>query len=262
MVINDRSDGIGEVTELVQVTVNADGSRQERRETVVREHFLDIYVNEKKAASLVCTPSKLRYLTLGRLYTEGIIKGVDDVESIYLCESGNTARVFLKNEPEWKEAEAPEPTCCTGNRVLLETVSGANPHPLKRVELVFEHVFALADAFASGSKIHGKTKGTHSCYLGVEGVCVYSSEDIGRHNAMDKCIGYMLENGLEPDRCMLFTTGRVPTDMVRKAAAAGVGALVSKAVPTDAAIEMAARYNLNLICRAWPDSCVIANLSV
>jgi FdhD protein len=50
--------------------------------------------------------------------------------------------------------------------------------------------------------------------------------------------------------------------MVRKAVAAGVGGLVSKAVPTDAAVKMAGMYNLNLICRAWPDSFVVANESI
>lgn len=261
MVINDKSDGIGEVTEIVQTIVSADGSTQERTETIVCEHFLDIFVNERKVASLVCTPSNLRYLTLGRLFTEGITDSIDDVESVYICESGHTAKVFLRCEPVWKEAENIEPTCCTGNRMLLENTSGSHMHRLKRVELELDHVFHLANEFAAGSKLHGRTKGTHSCYLGVDGECVFSCEDIGRHNAMDKCIGYMLENNIEPESCMLFTTGRVPTDMVKKAVTAGVGALISKAVPTDAAIVMASEYNLNLICRAWPDSCTIANQS-
>lgn len=261
MVINDKSHEICEVTDTIQTIVNADGSRQEQKETIVCEHFMDLYVNEKKIAALVCTPSNLQYLTLGRLLTEGIIKCPDDVESIYICESGHTAKVFLKADMKWKKAENTETTCCTGNRMLFESVYEDYLHPLKKVEIEPGHVFNMANEFAAGSKLHSRTKGTHSCYLGVEGKCVFSCEDIGRHNAMDKCVGYMLEKGIEPGRCMLFTTGRVPTDMVKKAVAAGVGALVSKAVPTDAAIVMAADYNLNLICRAWPDNYTIANLS-
>ena len=78
-------------------------------------------------------------------------------------------------------------------------------------------------------------------------------EDIGRHNALDKCIGYALLEQLELSECILFTTGRVPTDMVQKVIAAGIPVLASKAVPTDQAIELAKKYRLNLICRAWPD---------
>lgn len=78
-------------------------------------------------------------------------------------------------------------------------------------------------------------------------------EDIGRHNALDKCIGYALLEQLDLSECILFTTGRVPTDMVQKVIAAGIPVLASKAVPTDQAIELAKKYHLNLICRAWPD---------
>ena len=52
---------------------------------------------------------------------------------------------------------------------------------------------------------------------------------------------------------MLFTTGRVPTDMVEKVIVAGVPVLISKAVPTENAVLLAGEYGLNLICRAWPD---------
>ena len=51
----------------------------------------------------------------------------------------------------------------------------------------------------------------------------------------------------------MYTTGRVPTDMTRKVIASRIPVLVSKSVPTDAAVEMARRYNLTLICKAWPD---------
>ncbi len=83
---------------------------------------------------------------------------------------------------------------------------------------------------------------------------LYRTEDIGRHNAMDKAIGYAVRERLDRAGCMLFTTGRVPVDMVRKSVAAGIPVLVSKSVPTGEAVEMAREYGLRLICRAWPDS--------
>jgi FdhD protein len=259
MTVNDKSSGIWEVTELTMTVVEATHETHSETEMYVCEHMIDVYVNERKAASLVCTPSNLEYLVLGRLLTEGIISGVSDVETLYICDNGNTAKVFVNNSPRLKVSEAAEPTCCTGNRLLLQNIKDDWMKPVAYVPVSCENVFTLTREFAAGSKIHGKTKGTHSCYLQCGGETVFQCEDIGRHNALDKCIGYMVKNSLNPLECMLFTTGRIPTDMVKKAVAAGVGCLVSKAVPTDAAVEMAKMYNLNLICRAWPDSYTVAN---
>jgi FdhD protein len=220
-----------------------------------------IYVYEKRVARLVCTPLDLEYLVLGRLLTEGIITGIDDIDTLYICDNGNVAKVYLKNEPKFRKSEEIEPTCCTGNRQLLQNEADFPLKPVEYALLSYDDIFAIAGEFVSGSSIHGKTKGTHSSYLQYQGKTVFGCEDIGRHNALDKCIGYMVKNRLVPIKCLLFTTGRVPTDMVRKAILAGVGGLVSKAVPTDAAIKMADMYNLNLICRAWPDSFMIANQS-
>jgi FdhD protein len=262
MTVNDKSSGIMEVTKIPMKVVDASHETHIETGSYVCEHMIDIFVNEKRVASLVCTPSNLEYLVLGRLLTEGIISSVDDIDTIYICDNGNTAKVYLRSKPRFKQSKALEPTCCTGNRLFLQMEEDTDLKPIEYVSLSYDNIFALTEAFAAGSKIHGNTKGTHSAYLQYQGNTVFYSEDIGRHNALDKCIGYMVKNKLNPLECILFTTGRVPTDMVRKAVAAGVGGLVSKAVPTDAAVKMAGMYNLNLICRAWPDSFVVANESL
>ena len=83
---------------------------------------------------------------------------------------------------------------------------------------------------------------------------LYCCEDLGRHNAFDKVIGRALEDGVDLTRCTVFTSGRIPTDMVVKALRAGVPTLVSKAVPTDITVRMAREYDLTLICSAHSDS--------
>ena len=305
MQINDQSD-LSEGTIIVkQKAVNADGSEEILEGAVVREHFMDILVNERLTARLVCTPSHLPELVLGRLLTEGIISGGEDVESIYICKTGNTAKVFLHRDislkvsvhsevqsdgrsgvqpevqfdgrsgvqsavqfdqqsavqsPERISEQVPlrrEPTCCTGNRIFLGGERRDHLRRLEGAEWKKEWIFERTRFFAEDSKLHKQTKGTHSCYLSCRGQTVFSCEDIGRHNAMDKCIGYAVLQEMNLKDCILFTTGRVPTDMVQKAVAAGIPVLVSKAVPTDEAIAMAEEYNLTLICRAWPDQFVI-----
>lgn len=113
--------------------------------------------------------------------------------------------------------------------------------------------FALVNQFVSDSEIHRATQGTHSCYLSVNGELHFSVEDIGRHNAIDKAIVYAVMRGFKREDCILYTTGRVSTDMARKVIVSGFPILVSKSVPTNAAVNMARTNNLVLICKAWPD---------
>ena len=230
----------------------ADGRNRE----IVCEHFLDVYVDEQLTFRLTCTATHLPELILGRLFTEGWIQSIQDVENITICESGRTARVFLQENLQKNDkqtATGREATCCTGNLTFLEKNGRRQLQELPQIEWQNAWIFALAEKFSGDSELHRQTGGTHSCYLGVRDKCVCHMEDIGRHNALDKCIGYAVREQLDLSECILFTTGRVPTDMVQKVIAAGIPVLASKAVPTDQAVELAKKYHLNLICRAWPD---------
>ena len=246
-----------ELSKLASATaVNADGSVINGECRVVSEHAMELFINEKLVMKLVCTPSNLVELVVGRMVSEGYIESADDVDLIYICDRGRRARVFLNESAgaalELTQAVEEVPTCCTDNQIFLRKM-GAGDVELQQAEWKSEWIFRLANEFVSGSKIHKATQGTHSCYLSVKGELLFASEDIGRHNALDKAIGYAVMQGYERKDCILYTTGRVPTDMVKKVVRARIPVLVSKSVPTDAAIEMALAYHLTLICKAWPD---------
>lgn len=231
----------------------ADGGISEATEDIVHEHFVELWVNEQLTARMVCTPENLIELILGRMVSEGLISDLNEIEMIYVCRFASRVKVYLKDQISLTPFVEQEPSCCTGNHSYLRNLSGKQPNWLKKAHWEPEWIFSLAKDFAKDSKIHRRTQGTHSCYLAVGGKVVFQAEDLGRHNAMDKAIGYAVRNGYDRRDCMLFTTGRVPTDMVQKVVFAGIPILVSKSVPTDEAVAMAERYNLTLICKAWPD---------
>lgn len=227
---------------------------------LLTEHYFKIIVNEQELMSLVCTQNDLVELALGRLISEGMINSADDVDMIYICEQGLRAKIFLKPGLKIEDIEKGNEvaSCCTDNKSYFKTTK--LPSKLEnKLEIKNEEIFALAKLFNDDSKIHKLTQGTHCAYIFHKGAFVKSFEDIGRHNALDKAIGHIYLNEINPSECILFTTGRVPVDMVRKAIYAKIGALVSKAVPTIDATILAKEYNLNLICRAWQDSFQIFN---
>ncbi len=218
--------------------ITPDGKRENVDSAIITEFSIILYVNNKKWMSMVCTPSWVKELAVGRLVTEGVISSIDDIENISVNEDGDSVYVELAK--------------------VVDNAS-RKYEVLSEVSYEFDWIFQMIQSFTKEGELHKKTKAAHSCILGRCGEVLFQCEDIGRHNAMDKVIGYMCLNKIEPKECMLFTSGRVPTEMAWKAIAAGIPVLISKAVPTDRALEMARRYNLKLICKAWPDSFEIFN---
>ena len=239
------------------------GEVEEISTELLIEHYTTLYVNDIEIAKLVCTGTSIVELAVGRIISEGLLRDVDSIENIYVCEKASRVRVFLKQgvsfDKDWDKS-VDVASCCQDNKSYFKT--SIKPDILTNsIEVKNEDVFNLANAFNTDSKIHKMTSGTHAAYLYKDGKIVTSFEDIGRHNALDKIIGYIYLNNIKPEDCIVFTTGRVPVDMVRKAIFAKLGALVSKAVPTVDAVSLAKEYNLNLICRAWQDSFQIFNKS-
>lgn len=239
-----------------------DGVRKGKINEILIEHVLDVYINGVLTMQIICTPDNLAELVIGRLFTEGIIQSISEVEEVYICEFGTRAQVTLASANPDFSHEAPKivPTCCTGNKTFnTYFASDSEPDPVEPIEWQPEWIQVATNKFAEGSPYHSSTGGAHSCYLLLDGKVLTCCEDLGRHNAFDKVLGYALLHDVNLRKCMLFSSGRLPADMVMKAIRAGVPILVSKAVPTDRTIDLALKFNLTLICSAHRDSCIIYN---
>ncbi len=224
-----------------------DGTRKQKEADLLMEHELEVRVRkdekEIKKYLLTCTNEHLRELAVGRLMTDGYICRKEDIVGLHFKQN-------VENQ-DFEDSLVP--------RDLIEVLVRYREKDEVRSESIpdltwkEEWIFNLAQEFSSGMPIHDLTWGTHTCMLAKDGNILFSCEDIGRHNAIDKAIGYAIENGINLSECMLYSSGRVPTDIVKKLINARIPLLVSKSVPTAEAIKLAKKHNITLICRAYED---------
>ena len=245
---------------LLSQSVSSKSLRQDSAEIsseqveLISEYLLYIYVNDKLAGKVVCTPTFLPELITGRLMTEnGITPG--SIDSIHILEQHSKAKVFVA-PAVWENVQAAEdvivPTCCTDNATLLRAnKGGASLDPIPAHSITSEQLTRISEVIlarlSEDTELHRATRSSHSCFVIKDGSIIFEAEDIGRHNAVDKAVGYIYRNGIDPMTTALFTTGRMPIDMVRKVIRASVPVLISRQQPTVQSVDFAKSYGLTLI---------------
>lgn len=217
---------------------------------VIVEHHLDAYINDQLAFKLVCTPEKLDALVLGFLLSEGYIEKPDEIEFVYVCESGERVKVQLNKPlalPEIDHDTGSNSISCGNNRKIRQAAYAKSLISIPVHDWSPETVSMLANACNRNAGLFAETGGTHCCAMSISGELTFICEDIGRHNAVDKAIGQALMEEKNLAEAILFTTGRIPSDMVIKAIRSGIPVIASHSAPTDEAVLLARQFNLTLI---------------
>lgn len=236
-----------------------EGSADSTISDVLKEGEITLCINSVEYAQISCTPLDIEELVIGKLFSDGVISKYEDITQFEYAENNMLINVRINTS-----ANGLQEVCDVLPNESLQTdkESSLGPRIQKRdIELEryeakpynIQDVFYLYDDFASDTPLHSLTSGTHSCRVFFNGELRYVSEDIGRHNALDKAIGYLVRESIDPREVIIFSTGRVPSDMAKKAIHAKVAVLATKAAPTDKAIMLAKQYGLNLVCLVKSD---------
>lgn len=221
---------------------------EDTTDSVIVEMPLKIYINYELYTVLMCTPNELKELTVGYLFSEGIITSIDDIYSIDVKFEDRVC-VVLKDDINVNfEGLKAKTSGCGNASVQLEYLElGSDKVICSDYEVSFKAIIKLMKEFNCNSELFKQTGGVHSCALcSNDGITIFS-EDIGRHNALDKVIGRALMNNIECDNKFLMTTGRISSDIIVKALKAQVPIIVSQSAPTDLALNIAKSAKMTVI---------------
>lgn len=237
-------------------------SRQPDRLAV--EEPLELRVDGRALVVTMRTPGHDVELAHGFLLTEGVITSVSDVVSARYCDSrdSNGRHTYNVLDVALAAGVAPPPSGLDRNFYTTSSCGVCGKTSLDAVRLRSQFspaedpavvsaqtLFGLPDALRAGQQLFDTTGGLHAAGLfTAEGRLLVVREDVGRHNAVDKVLGWALLNGRISARgCVLMVSGRASFELVQKAVMAGVPLLAAVSAPSSLAVELAAESGLTLV---------------
>lgn len=204
----------------VIITKLTGGEARQLEDVVAVEAGYQVYLDGEPVCCLTCTPRDLEELVTGALFCSGHICAAEQIAAIKI--GSDKIRVVLATAP------------------ALQQSAGC-------LRLAPESVCAIAQAvFSDPDTLFYRTGCAHGCALVRQGEVLCVREDIGRHNALDKVIGYALRSGISLSDCAVFTSGRISGDYMEKMIRAGVPVAVSRAAVTSEAIRRAKERGVQL----------------
>ncbi|HMA05090.1 MAG TPA: formate dehydrogenase accessory sulfurtransferase FdhD [Methanomicrobiales archaeon] len=221
--------------------IGAKGTR-EATDPVAEEVPVTVTVNGRQVATAMTSPEGLEEFALGFLFTEGIIKGKGDIDSIQVEKT--SVKIITKDLLRVVGPKRTVLSGCGGSSSFLD------PSKLPRVTspLTVEagEISRLMKELLR-SDIHELTGGVHVVGLCRAGKVTEKAFDIGRHNALDRLAGRALIAGTDLGQAYVLSSGRISSEMVRKCLVAGIPLIASRGATTTLAVGLAEKNGLTVI---------------
>ena len=235
-----------------------------RPETLVVEEPLEIRVNGKPITVTMRTPGSDIELAQGFLLTEGVISRRDDVLTVRYCKGTGPDNVNTYNvldvtlapgvappDPSVERAFYTTSSCGLCGKASLDAVRTTTRFSVAEDDVVVASALLaeLPDRLREAQKVFDRTGGLHAAGLfDASGELLVMREDVGRHNAVDKVVGWALREGRLPLRgTVLLVSGRASFELAQKAWMAGIPVLAAVSAPSSLAVDLAEEAGMTLV---------------
>ena len=216
------------------------------------ERALTLYLNAQEIVTMMTINDYPEYLALGYLLNQNMLKpddvvtGVDyddDLEVVVVRTEGGT------NYEEKLKKRTLTSGCAQGT-AFGDLMEALDEIELPAASLHTSWLYELAKTINTTPSLYLEAGAIHGCVLCVKGQPLCYMEDVGRHNAVDKIAGWMFRHGVDPADKILYTTGRLTSEMTIKTVRMGIPILVSRSGFTAWGVALARQVGLTLIGRA------------
>ena len=236
------------------------GTHQGRDDEVAAETPVALTYNKRSHVVMMATPTALEDFAIGFSLTEGIIKRLSDILEISVIERENGLEAAVTVSEDCFERLAGQRRNLVGRTGCglcgAESLDQAMRNPAvvgSRVSVTAAALQAAVLSLNAHQPLQVVTGAVHgAAWCSIHGEILAVREDVGRHNALDKLIGFLFRTGFDPAGGFVLVSSRASYEMVYKAAAAGMEVLVSVSAPTSLAIDFAHRSGITLVGFARP----------
>jgi FdhD protein len=249
------------VAERRVLKVGAGGETRRARDRLAVEEPLELRVAGRPVGVTMRTPGNDFELAIGYCISEGLVARPDDVEAVRFCAPEDQAQEFnvltvdLRPgvpvpDPSLDRLAVTSSSCGVCGKASIEAVTVTCPtltgDPLA---VPAEALTAIPERVRAAQRVFEQTGGLHAAAVcGPEGDLLCVREDVGRHNAVDKVIGWAAtERRLPLHGMVLFVSGRCSFEVVQKAAVAGVPVVAAVSAPSSLAVELADQVGMTLV---------------
>lgn len=241
--------------------LHKNNSLEKSEDYIIKEERIAFYLNGQKILSSMSIPTHQDAHIVGFLMSEGVLETIEDIQTITISEDGLSVFMEAKIHQDHLANLHKEKTltsgCCVGvtanfeGKIIEKFLESQNKIPSTSIWQALEY-------FQKHNQIFEQTGCVHRAILfSLQGEVQFDILDIGRHNAVDKTMGLLALERLNPSDYFLFVSGRLSLEMVIKSAMHEIPILISKASTTKTAIQAAQKLGITLIGFARNERCNI-----
>ena len=237
--------------DLTQEVVGVDQLGNRTDISVIEERPLTIFLNKQEIVTAMTIGDYPEYLALGFLRNQKMLSNKDKVDAIDFDAELNSIVIRTKRKTNYEDKlkKKTQTSGCAVGTVFGDIMDGVDGLKISAISTKVSHLYSLSSKINRTPSLYLKAGAIHGTILCHQDKPLVYMEDVGRHNAVDKIAGWIFDTGTNPRDKILYTTGRLTSEMVIKTALMEIPVLVSRSGFTAWGVNIAKQVGITLVGR-------------